>query len=181
MPNEDQQWENRHWSLSEMDHKLLINKAIDQSADALGIVFAIHGSASKQQLKTIQLNIQDVNSIQKYHRIERYLTALNAVDSVNPLQIDGQSVVFEVALRSRENDFLNLIKNDAELLKVEPQKIAPQEGEQEKVVPQEIEAQKILDNEVSPDLQNSTTETLNTTPVTHQPDPVTVYYYRLLK
>ncbi|MFV9615665.1 MAG: DUF2066 domain-containing protein [Gammaproteobacteria bacterium] len=177
------QGNNRHWSLVGANYNVLINKAIDQAADALGIVFAIHGSAGKQQLKTIQVNIQAVDSITKYRRIEHYLRGLNAVASVRPLQVDEHSVVFEVALRSQENDFLSLIKNDAELLKVEPPKVEPEEVEPQEIEPEEVKIDKIPGHESSLDLQESTaeTETLNAEPVTERPEPITVYYYRLLK
>ena len=124
MSNEDHHWENRYWNLSEVDHKRLINKAIDQAADALGIAFAIHGSTSKQQRKTIQLDIQAVNSIKKYRKLENYLRNLSAVEMATPLKVDGQNAIFEVTLRSNEEDFLNLIKNDAELIETRP--IKPQ-------------------------------------------------------
>ena len=176
MPNNDSQWENRHWSLVGADYNLLINRAIDKAADALGVVFAIHGSASNKQLKTIQLNIQAVDSIQKYRHIEQYLTGLYAVESVKPSQIDEQSVVFDVALRSKESDFLNLIKNDAELLKVEHQAIVTP-----KIEPQKVATEKWPANQPSVDLQGSTVETLNTELAEKQPEPITVYYYRLLK
>jgi hypothetical protein len=35
-----------------------------------------------------------------------------------PLKVDGQSAIFEITLRSSEGDFLNLVKNDAELVEV---------------------------------------------------------------
>ena len=124
MSNEDRHRENRYWNLSEVDHKRLINKAIDQAADALGIVFAIHGSTSKQQLKTIQLDIQAVNSIKKYRKLENYLRNLNAVEMAAPLKVDGQNAIFEVTLRSNEEDFLNLIKSDTLLIETRP--IKPQ-------------------------------------------------------
>jgi hypothetical protein len=176
IPNNDSQWENRHWSLAGADYNVLINRAIDKAADALGIVFAIHGSASNKQLKTIQLNIQAVDSIQKYRHIEQYLAGLYAVDSVTPSQIDEQSAVFDVALRSKESDFLKVIKNDAELLKVEHQVIVTP-----KIKPQEAATEKWPANQPSPVLQGSTVETVNTELVEKQPEPITVYYYRLLK
>ena len=124
MPSEGQHGENRHWNMAGKGHKRLINKAIDRAADALGIVFAIHGSTSKQQLKTIQLNIQDVNSIKKYRKLENYLRDISTVEMATPLEVDGQNTIFEVRLRSNEEDFLNLIKNDAELIEAAP--IKPQ-------------------------------------------------------
>ncbi len=124
MPSEGQHGESRHWNMTEKNHKLLINKVIDQAADALGIVFALRGSTSKQQLKTIQLNIQDVNSIRKYRKLENYLRDISAVKMATPLKVDGQNANFAVTLRSNEEDFLNLIENDAELIKARP--IKPQ-------------------------------------------------------
>ena len=38
-----------------------------------------------------------------------------------PLKVDGQNVVFEVTLRSSEEDFLNLINNDAAFSKIKSQ------------------------------------------------------------
>jgi hypothetical protein len=111
---------NRHWSIEDADYDHLINKAVDQAADAMGNVFAIHGVGKDQKLASIQLDIQDVNSIKKYRKLENYLRDLSAVVSVTPLAVDGQSAVFEVALRSSEQDFLILIKNDAELVEVKP-------------------------------------------------------------
>jgi hypothetical protein len=128
MPNEGQHGENRHWNMTEVDHKLLINKVVDRAADALGVVFAIHASTGKQQLKTIQLDIQGINTIRKYRKLENYLRDISAVEMAAPLKVDGQNVIFEITLRSNEEDFLNLIKNDAELIVARP--IQPQNDPQ---------------------------------------------------
>ena len=127
---------NRHWSIEDADYNKLINKAIDQAADAMGIVFAIHGVGKNQQLAAVQLEIQAVNSIKKYRKLENYLRDLSAVEMAIPLKVDGQNAIFEVILRSSEEDFLNLIKNDAELIKATP--IKPQNDMQ--VMPEENQA-----------------------------------------
>ena len=127
---------NRHWSIEDADYNQLINKAIDQAADAMGIVFAIHGVGKNQQLAAVQLEIQAVNSIKKYRKLENYLRDLSAVEMAIPLKVDGQNAIFEVILRSSEEDFLNLIKNDAELIKATP--IKPQNDMQ--VMPEENQA-----------------------------------------
>jgi hypothetical protein len=113
---------NRHWSMVGEDYNILLNKAIDQAADALGVVFAITDAANKQHLATIQLDIQGVNSVEKYHHVESYLSDLTSVTMLRPLKVDGQSVIFELILRSSEEDFLNLIHNDAEIIKVDAKK-----------------------------------------------------------
>ncbi|MBT8133650.1 MAG: DUF2066 domain-containing protein [Gammaproteobacteria bacterium] len=109
---------NRHWSIEDKDYEVLINKAVDQAADAMGIVFAIHGVSNSQNLARIQLDIQQVKSIAAYRKLENYLRELSAVEMVKPLRVDGQSAIFELTLRSSEGDFLNLVKNDAELVEV---------------------------------------------------------------
>jgi len=109
---------NKHWSLVGADYTTLLNKVIDQAADALGVVFAITDATNKQNLVVIQLDIQGVNSVQKFQRAESYLSELSSVTLVRPVKVDAQSVIFELTLRSAEADFLNLIHNDAELIKV---------------------------------------------------------------
>ena len=106
--------ENPRWNLDNTDYGVLVDNAIDQAADVLGTVYAIHDNAGDQQLTTIQFDVQSVNSIEKYRYIENYLTYLNVVENSKPLKIDGQNVVFEVTLRSSEEDFINLIKNECQ-------------------------------------------------------------------
>ncbi len=110
--------ESRYWNLDDVDHKKLINNSIDQAADALGVIFAVHTTDDKQKLASVLLDVQAVNSIENYRYVENYLTGLSAVDRVKPHMVDGQKAVYEVLLRSNEEDFLNLIKNDAELAEV---------------------------------------------------------------
>ena len=202
MPSEGQHGENRHWNMTETDHKRLINKAIDRVADALGIVFAIHGSTSKQQLKTIQLNIQDVNSIRKYRKLENYLRNISAVKMATPLKVDGQNANFAVTLRSNEEDFLNLINNDAELIKARP--IKPQydvqalpEGNQTATKDATTGFEKTADVVTNTAAATATTESSETSSLLpqqpdgqldgqldEQPDikspPVPVYHYKLI-
>jgi hypothetical protein len=108
----------RQWTMDDTDYKQLINKAVDQAADLLGVVFAIHNSDTNQQLPKLQIDIQAVNSIEKYHFIENYLGSLSAVDHIVPAMVEGQDAMFTVTLRSNVKDFLRLIKSDAELIEV---------------------------------------------------------------
>ena len=173
---------NRHWSLVDADYSQLINKAIDQAADALGVVFAVSNKMDEQQLATIQLNIQAVTSINKYLRVEDYLTALSAVEKAIPLKVDGQNAVFEVTLRSNEEDFLNLIKNSAELIQVEAQKspaveLSPES--QPPVIQSGSETEKSSEVLVSDDVSSEKDAASDSTE--NQKDPIPVYYYRLNK
>lgn len=111
---------NRHWSIEDADYQQLINKAVDQAADAMGAVFAIHGVAGNQQQATVRLQVQAVDSIQKYRKLENYLRELSAVAKITPVQVDAQNAMFDVTLRSNKEEFFNLIKNDAELIEAAP-------------------------------------------------------------
>jgi hypothetical protein len=164
---------NRHWSIEDADYNVLINKAIDQTADAMGIVFAIHGVADNQNLARVQLDIQDVKSIDAYRKLENYLRDLSAVEMARPLKVDGQSAIFEITLRSSEGDFLNLVKNDAELVEVKPVvKDAPPAGG--------------LDPTMLPDTKPGVLAGVNTaaeSTLESQSDkikPIPVYYYKYL-
>ncbi|MBE9559381.1 MAG: DUF2066 domain-containing protein [Proteobacteria bacterium] len=134
---------NRHWSIEGADYNQLINKAVDQAADAMGLVFAIHGTGKNQQLATVQLEVQAVNSITKYRKLENYLRELSAVEAAVPLKVDGQNAIFEITLRSSEDDLLNLINNDAELVKampLKPQVEEPVQPEGDQAVEQDVQA-----------------------------------------
>jgi len=133
---------NRHWNLEDADYNHLINKAVDQAADAMGVAFAVHGVAKNKKLAIVQVNMEAINSIKKYRKAERYLMGLSAVKSVTSLQVDDQSVLFEIILRSSEEDFINLIKSDAELVKVENVKT---DNEPLAAVPVVSENNKLLD------------------------------------
>jgi hypothetical protein len=127
---------NRHWSIEDVDYKQLINKAIDRAADTMGATYAIHGIGKDQQQATVRLQVQAVDSIQKYRKLENYLRELSAVAQITPLQVDGQSVMFDVTLRSNEEEFFNLIKNDAELIEAAPVEPQPEPEKAEPVAPE---------------------------------------------
>jgi len=178
---------NRHWSLVDADYNQLINKAIDQAADALGLVFAIHNTANKQQLATIRLDIQAINSIEKYRHVENYLSGLNAVEMARPLQVDGMKALFEVTLRSNEEDFLNLIKNDAELVKVTAPEIMEVEVIEQEVKTPEMNIQPVSEKTTSTDKSIKVVPEIATEELKVKDDTllsenqVPVYYYKLIK
>ena len=169
---------NRHWSIEDADYDQLINKAIDQAADAMGIVFAVHDIGKGQELVAIQLDIQDVNSIQKYRKLENYLRDLSAVEAVKALKVDGQSAIFEVTLRSSEDDFLNLIKNDAELVEVKP--VLPQDKGPEGIAAGSEKAAGAQTDDASGDTPNE----LSGSSAEAQPDgqlqKIPLYHYKFI-
>lgn len=180
---------NRHWSIESADYNQLINKAIDQAADAMGVVFAIHGVGKNQQQATIRLQVQAVNSIQKYRKLENYLRDLSAVALMEPLEIDGQNAVFKVTLRSNEDEFFNLIKNDGELIEAAPmeppapekQESTPPEGSQsvDLVVPAGIENTAGVATDATMTKTDSTPDQPLSDALYEQAPQMPVYHYKL--
>ena len=119
------QGETRHWSIDGDDYESLISRAIDRAADAMGQVYAVSDIDASRQLAVLRLDIQSVDNIDKYRRVEDYLGKLPAVDKVLPVGIDGSHVRFDVSLRSSTNDFLNLVRNDARLAALDIEKPEP--------------------------------------------------------
>lgn len=171
---------NRHWSLVDANYSQLIKKAIDQAADALGVVFAVNSKMNKQQLATIRLDIQAVDSVKKYLRVEDYLTNLSAVETVAPLKVGGQNAVFEVRLRSNEEDLLNLIKNSAELIKVEAP-LTPENKPAVDIQPPVIDSGNGSEKDIEVISSDEiVTENNDDASLAENPqDQLPVYYYRL--
>jgi uncharacterized protein len=179
--------ENPHWTLDDSDYDQLVNNAIDRVADVLGAVYAIHHNAGDQQFVTIQLDIQSVNSIEKYRYIENYLAYLSVVENSRPLQVDGQSAVFEVTLRSTEEDFLNLIKNDKAFSEVQAQLPDHSVSQNTKTVNPDGANSKVITESGSKDAVSGGVmleEKKVATPIAIEQEPVKrvpVYRYKLMK
>jgi hypothetical protein len=186
---------NRHWSIEDADYDRLINKAVDQAADAMGIVYAIHGVGANQNLASIQLNIQGVDSIKKYRKLEYYLRDLSAVAAVVPLRVDGQYTIFQVTLRSSEEDFLNLVKS-AELVEMKPMKPqqivrAPAQGNRQAVAEQGIvaDSEKTAEGQTNAVIKAESTDDNSSSTPGEQSDAqldareqkLPIYYYKLIK
>jgi len=171
----------RHWSLSDADYNNLINKAVDQAADAMGVVFALHGTVKNENLATIQLDIQAVNSIERYNRVETYLTSLRAVDSARPIRVDSETAVFEVTLRSEKVDFLNALKNDDEFVEVEKPEMEQSELDEPAVETLNIGGTK--PGETNQDVEQPETKLgsrVEEQLTANQQEVVPMYYYKLV-
>jgi hypothetical protein len=174
--------EGPRWNLDNTDYSALVDNAIDQAADVLGTAYAIHNNAGDQQLATIQLDVQSVNSIEKYRYIENYLADLNVVENSRPLSVDGQNVVFEVTLRGSEEDFINLIKSDTAFSEMQtplPVSTEPQSVEKIELSAgdTEVVAAPDLKEAVSSEQQNIDSIVVEQAPVKRIP----VYRYQLMK
>lgn len=180
---------NHHWSIEDVDYKQLIDKSINQVGDAMGAVFAIHGADKNQKRVIVQLDITAIDSIKKYRKAERYLTDLSAVKAVSLLQVDGHRILFEISLRSSEEDFLTLIKNDAQLMKldaIKPQSLnEPPAAEQRVAEPLNIEPLVSLPATENNEPQGGVVDAAKEPVVAVVAEPalvpkVPVYHYKLL-
>lgn len=158
----------RHWSLVDANYNTLIDKAIDQAADALGVAFAVHASAANQKLATIQLDLQSINSIEKYRYAEDYLMGLNGVEIIKPLQVNGQNAVFELMLNNDEKTFVDSLKQDPKLIEVAVEKVP------EKNLPNDIQDAK---NETGTVTEADKIDASTTDMPT---DNIATYYYKLI-
>ncbi len=176
----------KHWSVEDADYNTLINKAVDQAADAMGIAFALHDFDKNQQLVAVNINIQTINTIEKFRKAEEYLTGLRAVETVVPAGIDGENVTFAITLSGTEADFLDLINNDTVLVKTEA--IVP-ESELPNTIPVDAEI-KIIETagtNNSEALSEPVVDKLVVDkpivddPVVEKKEQVAVYHYKLIK
>lgn len=166
---------NSHWSFAGKSYKSLINKAVNQAADTMGAVFAVRGMVNNQSFSSIQLNVQAVNSIEKYRRVENYLANLSAVEQTKVLDVDGQSITFELMLRSNEVELLNIIKNGGKLAKTQAIKI------EQKPAPISDPMPVLIDGKVAQPVADSNAVKSNVNISMNQLAPVPVHYYRLIK
>lgn len=91
----------------------------------MGQVYAVSDIDASRQFAVLRLDIQSVDDIDKYRQVEDYLANLAAVNKVLPVGIDAGHVRFDVSLRSSTSDFLNLVRNDARLAKLDVEKPEP--------------------------------------------------------
>ncbi len=103
-----------HYNGNRIEQYLRDNGLVIQSVD------------DNQQRSIVHINIEAIDSMGKYNRLESYLTNLSVVESVNAMQTDGEKTLFKIILRGSEDVFLSLIKNDAKLLEVEGDKTSEQ-------------------------------------------------------
>jgi len=168
---------NRHWNLAGAEYEQLINKAVDQAADMLGSVFAVHESMKDDELVAVRLDIAAVTSVERYSQVEEYLRDISIVSSVVPLTVDGSSVMFELKLRSNEEDLLNILKNDAELVKVEVSSVPDEEAFDIQELMQTSGEARLPGEAQRPDSSDAQPDTgLNAAPAGNK---VSLYHYRL--
>lgn len=101
----------KKWHLSGQDYAALISRATDLSADVMGQKYAILEMLDSSKFEQVTVEINRVESVESFRRIEKYLSSLSAVKSIQLLKVEQERVIFELTLRSKIDDLLNLIQS----------------------------------------------------------------------
>lgn len=108
--------ESRRWSLRETDYDALISKGVDLVADVIGKKFAVLEVQDASKLQQILVEIDSVNTVEGFRQVQNYLISLPGVQSVRLSQVEAERVAFWLSLRSKVDDFLNLVKAGTEMV-----------------------------------------------------------------
>ncbi len=108
----------KKWSLSGADYASVIVKAADLIADTMGQKFAALQSFDISQQKKVMMEIDKIRSVEAFRAIENYLSSLSAVQSVQLSQVEPERVFFELALRTKIDDLINLIQSGSTLARL---------------------------------------------------------------
>ncbi|MCW8830182.1 MAG: DUF2066 domain-containing protein [Gammaproteobacteria bacterium] len=116
------------WSLSGGDYAVLIARAIDLLVDAMGKKFAVLEAFDVSQQNVLTVEVAQVASVQDFRHIEKYLSSLSAVRSVQLSQLEPERVFFDLTLRTKAEDLLTLIQSGSVLA------LVTEEDKKEKLV-----------------------------------------------
>lgn len=101
----------KKWSFSGPSYENLIASATDLIADSMGQKYAVLETIDASQQKMVAVEVDRVKSVYDFRRIEKYLLSLSAVQSVQLSKLEPNRVFFDLTVRSKVDDLLNLIKS----------------------------------------------------------------------
>lgn len=102
------------WSLSGSDYNSVIAEGIDLSTDKIGKHYAVLERSGVNE-PDLLVEINNVDSVQSYHKIQTFLEGLTAVRQANVARVDDGVVLFRVDLRGDIDDFIRLVSTDRTL------------------------------------------------------------------
>lgn len=112
------------WSTSGSDYNSVIAEGIDLSADKIGKHYAVLERKGINE-PGLLVEINNVNSVQSYRKIQAFLDGLTAVRQTRIARVDEGKVLFRVDLRGDVDDFVRLVSTDRTLESVD-EPIQPQ-------------------------------------------------------
>ena len=110
----DQRFSQR-WSVRGADYDQVLVDGINQLSDGMGQHYAVMESTDSADDASVLLDIENVNSLTGFVRLKKYLTSLQAVQSVQVSRVGADNAMFSLSLRSRVDDFLNLLASSSQL------------------------------------------------------------------
>jgi len=102
------------WSLNGSDYNSVIAEGIDLSADMIGKHNAVMDRTDITE-PDLLVEINNVDSLQSYRKIQIFLEDLNAVRQTRVARLDKGQVVFRIDLRGSIDDFIRLVSTDKSL------------------------------------------------------------------
>ncbi len=102
-------------SLRGSDYEQILSDAINQLSDVMGKQYAVLESIDSSDDKKMAMEIENVESLASFVRAKKYLSSLQAVQDVQMKRITGNKVEFSLSLRSRVDDFINLLAASSRL------------------------------------------------------------------
>ena len=102
------------WSLSGSDYNTVIAEGIDLTADMIGKHNAVLDRTDITG-PDLLVEINNVDSLQGYRKIQIFLEDLNAVRQTRVARLDKGQVVFRIDLRGDIDDFIRLVSTDKTL------------------------------------------------------------------
>jgi hypothetical protein len=102
------------WSLSGSDYNTVISDGVDHSADKIGKHYAVLERTDSTGPHLL-VEINNVDSVQHYRKIQKFLGGLAAVKQTHLVHLDQENVVFRIDLRGDIDDFVKLVAIDRKL------------------------------------------------------------------
>lgn len=83
--------------------------AIQHLADVYASTFVIRNGAGAQRIPTLDIVVSNIDGLQSFGRVLKYLRSLNALDSVEPMQFHGGVVIFKASAQGTVKDIRQTI------------------------------------------------------------------------
>jgi len=110
------------------DYGQLLSDAINQLSDDLGQQYAVLESVNSSEDKRMSMEIENVDSLASFVRVRKYLSSLQSVQNVQMQRITGDKVEFSLSLRSKVDEFINLLAGSSHIKAVQDTGINPDTG-----------------------------------------------------
>ena len=106
------------WVIEDADYTKLLPEAIETAADTMGQQFALFDTGDAKSFHSLDIQINEVNSIVALNDLKKYLSSLPMVQQLRLELIENQRVFFDMSLRTNTEDFLDYLQKDSKLLLV---------------------------------------------------------------